>query len=401
MFRNQTNSLSESPHQIGKKGYELSNHLNNVLSVISDKVIPHSNGSTVDYWQADILQSTDYSPFGVQLNNRTLSKSGVTDFTRFGFQNQEEDPETGLVNYKYRMHDPRLGRFFAIDPLAGSFPWNSSYAFSENKVTHCIELEGLESVEHHFYNNIGSETPVLTSPSQWLIRINTTTDFDYYRPPSEINWNSFNKANKYNTKNQNASLYTSVSERSAYYGWAQSQLTDNTGKYWFKAAQIVTSWNGVGAAENTNLGYLTDDAENLILAGNRYLFSYNMFNAKNLTKNGKLDRTFIDARGDEKSFKGLVGRDLDYMLVEYEQTRVQEFLDLYQKNHPDFKMNSAIGSINWSFDSFMADENVKTVLNNFFMDDNGESTFNFGSYEDRVKLGKELINLLRKKDEKK
>lgn len=50
---------------IGNKNYELSNHLGNVLSIISDKVIPRQYGSSVDYWLADIRQSTDYSPFGV------------------------------------------------------------------------------------------------------------------------------------------------------------------------------------------------------------------------------------------------------------------------------------------------------------------------------------------------
>ena len=51
---------------------------------------------------------------------------------RYWFQGQEKDTETGLVNYKYRMHDPRIGRFFAIDPLASKYPHNSVYAFSEN-----------------------------------------------------------------------------------------------------------------------------------------------------------------------------------------------------------------------------------------------------------------------------
>ena len=45
------------------------------------------------------------------------------------------------------MHDPRIGRFFAIDPLASKFPWNSSYAFSENKVISHGELEGLEATK--------------------------------------------------------------------------------------------------------------------------------------------------------------------------------------------------------------------------------------------------------------
>lgn len=43
------------------------------------------------------------------------------------------------------MHDPRVGRFFAVDPLAGKYPYNSPYAFSENMVIHMIELEGLEA----------------------------------------------------------------------------------------------------------------------------------------------------------------------------------------------------------------------------------------------------------------
>ena len=41
------------------------------------------------------------------------------------------------------MHDPRVGRFFAVDPLAGKYPWNSPYAFSENRVIDGVELEGL------------------------------------------------------------------------------------------------------------------------------------------------------------------------------------------------------------------------------------------------------------------
>jgi len=68
---------------------------------------------------------------------------------RYGFQGQDRDDEVkgagNSINFKYRMHDPRLGRFFAIDPLFKEYPWNSPYAFSENRVIDRIELEGLES----------------------------------------------------------------------------------------------------------------------------------------------------------------------------------------------------------------------------------------------------------------
>ncbi len=42
------------------------------------------------------------------------------------------------------MHDPRVGRFGSIDPMTKQFPWNSPYAFSENRVIDGVELEGRE-----------------------------------------------------------------------------------------------------------------------------------------------------------------------------------------------------------------------------------------------------------------
>lgn len=72
---------------------------------------------------------------------------------RYLYQGQEMDDEVkgdgNSVNFEYRMHDPRLGRFFAIDPLARKYSYNSPYAFSENILIHGVELEGLEVVEYH------------------------------------------------------------------------------------------------------------------------------------------------------------------------------------------------------------------------------------------------------------
>jgi hypothetical protein len=42
------------------------------------------------------------------------------------------------------MHDPRIGRFFAVDPLTAKYPHYSPYSFSGNKLIHKVELEGLE-----------------------------------------------------------------------------------------------------------------------------------------------------------------------------------------------------------------------------------------------------------------
>ena len=64
------------------------------------------------------------------------------------FQGQRFDDELGLnwIQFKWRNHDPQIGRFIEIDPLAEDYVYNSTYAFSENKVTNHVELEGLEAV---------------------------------------------------------------------------------------------------------------------------------------------------------------------------------------------------------------------------------------------------------------
>ncbi len=73
--------------------------------------------------------------------------TGGSDY-RYGFQGQEGDPEIkgegNSVAFSYRIHDPRLGRFLSIDPLSMKYPWNSPYAFAENRVIDGIDLEGLE-----------------------------------------------------------------------------------------------------------------------------------------------------------------------------------------------------------------------------------------------------------------
>ncbi len=147
-----TATLSQNITQIlGLKYYEFSNHLGNVLTVYSDVKIPLDADAdyVVEGFRVPIRNIADYSPFGVQLDGRTISM----DSYRYGFQNQEKDDEIkgagNSVNYTYRMHDPRVGRFFAVDPLASKYPWNSVYAFSENRLLDAVELEGLEAYFIH------------------------------------------------------------------------------------------------------------------------------------------------------------------------------------------------------------------------------------------------------------
>jgi len=80
-----------------------------------------------------------------QYNSRSYYNGGY----RYFFNGQEADNEVlgdgALHAFEYRMHDTRIGRFWSVDPLAGKFPWNSTYAFAENSPIGYLELEGLET----------------------------------------------------------------------------------------------------------------------------------------------------------------------------------------------------------------------------------------------------------------
>jgi hypothetical protein len=61
------------------------------------------------------------------------------------------------------MHDPRIGRFFAVDPLASKYPHYTPYSFSGNKVIANVELEGLETGPSAS-NSTNSDATTLENP---------------------------------------------------------------------------------------------------------------------------------------------------------------------------------------------------------------------------------------------
>ncbi|MCR5496917.1 MAG: LysM peptidoglycan-binding domain-containing protein, partial [Paludibacteraceae bacterium] len=154
--------------------YELTNHLGNVMAVISDKASATN--------EPTIVSLSDYYPFGMTEPGRSYDAG-----YRYGFQGQDRERELwgGEASFfTYRISDNRLGRFFSVDPLSSKFPWNSSYAFSENRLIDGVEMEGLEFAPFFTASNSGmnwlrisrikiSRSP-LTRPSgrvgwkQWL-----------------------------------------------------------------------------------------------------------------------------------------------------------------------------------------------------------------------------------------
>ena len=124
---------------IGDKHFELSNHLGNVLAVISDKKIPTA---TAGVFNPDVLTYSDYYPFGMLVPNRHAD----SDKYRYGFNGKEKDDELKGEGNNYdfgaRMLDPRIGRWFAPDKMENSFPSMSTYGYALNNPILFIDPDG-------------------------------------------------------------------------------------------------------------------------------------------------------------------------------------------------------------------------------------------------------------------
>ena len=144
-----------NPIQQVDLNYELTDHLGiacpersrRVCAVVTGRLLDGNGGGTPK--QAELLSAQGYEAFGSLLPGRNYSSGSY----RYLFQGQEHDDEiNGAVGtsyaFEYRIHDPRIGRFLSIDPLVKDYPWNSPYAFSENRVIDGVDFEGSEYLPH-------------------------------------------------------------------------------------------------------------------------------------------------------------------------------------------------------------------------------------------------------------
>jgi len=133
---------------IGNMDYELKDHLGNVRVVISDaKNITDQDASATitssDLFTPEVLNSTDYYAFGMEMPGRKYQSS---EAYRYGFNGKEKDNEVkgegNSLDFGSRIHDPRLGRFLSVDPKVNSYPFMSPYCFAANNPIRLTDEDG-------------------------------------------------------------------------------------------------------------------------------------------------------------------------------------------------------------------------------------------------------------------
>ncbi|MCQ2209924.1 MAG: hypothetical protein MJZ34_06495 [Paludibacteraceae bacterium] len=151
--------------------YELTNHLGNVLAVIT----LDANNVT----QPAIESLTDYYPFGMEEPGRSYS---AEDY-RYGFNGKEKDFD-GLggggstYDYGFRIYNPNIARFLSVDPLTSKYPWYTPYQFAGNMPIYSVDIDGLEPSENPRNPQNQDEDRDPTTISKYIDKWNQIFNYD-------------------------------------------------------------------------------------------------------------------------------------------------------------------------------------------------------------------------------
>jgi RHS repeat-associated protein len=260
------------PHTIGAKQYELTNHLGNVLAVVTDKKIPidSDNDGVINYYQAELVASQDYSPFGVLLDGRTFASESY----RYGFNGKEKDDEVkGVTGSSYdfgsRIYDPRVGRFLSVDPLVNNFPSLSPYQYANNSPIYFVDEDGESGVAYKTTEiNKATGNPILKVVSNVYLYGEGATAARATAMKTEVN-TQYNNGGNYFTADVDGVTYDVVFEINvetlglgdALQGISEANAKNN---YFQVDDGLGVSYTLTGQAPNSggNTGYLaTEDLD--------------------------------------------------------------------------------------------------------------------------------------------
>jgi RHS repeat-associated protein len=151
----------DSMHR-GLKSYELSNHIGDVLAVVSDRKIYGVEGAT-----AEVQAAHNYYPFGFTMPGRTYENVKY----RYGFQGMENEDnllgENNSYTTEYRQYDPRVGRWLSVDPKAGLFSSHSPYNAMLNNPLVFTDVKGADPINDNPRRVRTSTDRLLAEMQEW------------------------------------------------------------------------------------------------------------------------------------------------------------------------------------------------------------------------------------------
>ena len=149
----------------GNRQYELTNHLGTMQALVSDRKIPTASGN----FTADILNASDYYPFGMLMPDRQVSNRQHP----FGFQGMEQDEEVkgegNAYTTEYRQYDTRVGRWLSVDQVFKAH--ESPYVGLFNNPNYIVDPNGLDGLKYSADLLLAPEEYGITDPTFGLDNI--------------------------------------------------------------------------------------------------------------------------------------------------------------------------------------------------------------------------------------
>ena len=169
--------------------YQYKDHLGNIRITYADDNNDGMVGTN------EIRREQNYYPYGLEHRGYNTGSYGAKNNLKT-YQGQEFNEDLGLNTHewRYRMSDPALGRFWQIDPLAEDYDYQSPYNFSENDPVSGVELEGLEKLHITVYNVIRNDSGGYTRSAPQMISV--TDNHDWEGTMYESQFNVFGDDNK-------------------------------------------------------------------------------------------------------------------------------------------------------------------------------------------------------------
>ena len=190
--------------------YELTNHLGNVMAVISDEASTSA--------EPTVVSLTDYYPFGMEMGGRKYEKDVAYGGYRYGFNGQEKETSEGTnLDYGARIYNSGFARWMSIDPQTVCYPENSPYSYCAGNPITLIDKQG-ETIWIYYIDENGKEQKVNYLDSEKIKQINNDFVNRTVAAFEQIKSWSDETDDRYNFKKD----IDFVANNTEYYGWELS-----------------------------------------------------------------------------------------------------------------------------------------------------------------------------------
>jgi RHS repeat-associated protein len=266
-------NLAYSSRTLGDKQYELTNHLGNVLAVVTDKKLANN--------EPDVVSTSDYFPFGMTMPGR----SAMSEEYRYGFGSHEKDNEvnSGWYSFGDYGYDARLARRPGPDPMKKEH--ESVYATFANNPIFLIDPSGRDTVD--IYKNDGELKSHKKSKGKDVFRLvdddgNIAKDDDGNDLIKELPANSLQSSRTQKTTYEKKGV--NIDGHVDIYKIRGDSIATVLFKFMVKNTPVEWSQIMTGVEGNKGLNFLTTTREERIEAGAGDLIHGQLYNGYSIRK---------------------------------------------------------------------------------------------------------------------